>query len=427
MGIASFNVDQVLRVVASVNHAHENGYWVLAFVLGGLVIAATIGLTPKLRSLATGRDGRTSTSKVQVLLWTYAVLFVLWTLFFAWLIATLGADSDDLLALKNGFQSFLHDGLDEDYLFLLGFPLGAAVGAKAITTSKVASGTAPKTEASPNTATPSQVVQDDQGNTDLGDYQYLLFTLLAIAYFLMQFALNPSRGLPDMPATLVALTSLSAAAYVAKKGLYTDPPVLLSVNPPQAPPGDPVTLYGSQLSTPAPPAGNNDRAQSSTATVLFGTTPGAVSEVDEDGKSLKVEVPRRLKPGPTTIAVTRPPGATSEAIPFEVLDDAPIITAVHNSVIAFGTDEQLTIEGEGFLAGGSANARNAVVIGGRRLDDGDSNWTDTRVTVKLPTTPTDIAALELRNGTELLTLYDAKGRPSATQPVTLAGIPDRST
>jgi hypothetical protein len=112
--------------------------------------------------------------------------------------------------------------LDPRYLLLLGFPAGAAVGAKAITTGQITSGAvskkrAPSPKKGMGTAI-SEIVANDQGDLDLGDAQYFIFNLFALAAFFVAFAHNPVK-LPLLPEKLVGLTSASAAAYVAKKVL----------------------------------------------------------------------------------------------------------------------------------------------------------------------------------------------------------------
>jgi hypothetical protein len=74
------------------------------------------------RGLVLGKDGRWSTSKLQVLLWTYAVLFAVASIFWA-----------DVLGVGDGLRS-LKDQKSEDwdiYLILLGGPFAALVLARA--------------------------------------------------------------------------------------------------------------------------------------------------------------------------------------------------------------------------------------------------------------------------------------------------------
>ena len=160
--------------------------------------------------LILGKDKRWSTSKASVVLWTYAILFA----FIAILLHTQGAGLNDVK-------------LSEQYLLLLGIPAAAAVTAAGATQSNVASGKLTKTPASqPPSAVQGigQLVSDDAGNADLLDAQYLAFSALLLAYFLMQFLTAESVTLPTLPETLVGLTGVSAAGYIAKKTLEKDPP-----------------------------------------------------------------------------------------------------------------------------------------------------------------------------------------------------------
>jgi hypothetical protein len=150
-----------------------------------------------------GADDRVSTSKVQVALWTVALAFA-------------------LLVIVFHDAVYNSRALDSQYVLLLGVPVAAAVSAKAITTSRVANGTTAKIPAAYRaktlTVALSELVSDDRGDVDLGDAQYLVFNVVALIAFSVAFFRDPSR-LPALPDTLVGLTSLSAATYVAKKAL----------------------------------------------------------------------------------------------------------------------------------------------------------------------------------------------------------------
>src|SRR5262245_6571403 len=155
--------------------------------------------------LITGADNRWSTSKTSVVLWTYGLLFAFVTI----LLHTRGDGLNDL-------------ELSDQYLLLLGIPTGAAVGAQAITQSKMQQDPTYKTPASapPNTLQGiGQLVRDEAGNADLLYGQYFLFNLLLLGYFITQFLSAESTTLPNLPDTLVGLTGVSATGYVAKKGV----------------------------------------------------------------------------------------------------------------------------------------------------------------------------------------------------------------
>ena len=101
-----------------------------------------------------GSDDRVSTSKVQLALWTVALAFAL------------------LVIVFHDF-TYPQSTLDPRYLLLLGFPSGAAVGSKAITSGQVTNGTSAKTPASSPRKklreALKEVISDDKDNLDLGD------------------------------------------------------------------------------------------------------------------------------------------------------------------------------------------------------------------------------------------------------------------
>ena len=141
------------------------------------------------------------------MLWTYAVVWA----FLAILLHTRGQGLDNIK-------------LSSQYLLLLGIPGAAAVSAKAITQSKIASDPAYKQAKVKATAPPNalqgvgQLVSDDSVQSDLLDVQYFMFSLLLLGYFLAQFLSGESSTLPVLPDTLVGLTGVSAVTYVAKQG-----------------------------------------------------------------------------------------------------------------------------------------------------------------------------------------------------------------
>jgi hypothetical protein len=211
----------------------------ITFTLCGLRLAV-------LRKLVLGMDKRASTSKFQAAVWTFALLF-------APLVLLLGhilfGDFDP------GWDAFLKAGLNSDYLWLLGIPSAGLVGAKAITQTKVQSNPGSKPAKGADTAGADAAGGDssngppqdgllarvrelgtDDNDTDpqpaLGDLQYLVFNLIAVAYFLTAFLDHVERGLPSLPDTLIALTGVSAASYLSTKAVkQAAPPLIVSVRP----------------------------------------------------------------------------------------------------------------------------------------------------------------------------------------------------
>ncbi len=220
-----------------------------------------------------GADGRTSTSKTFVLLWTLLVSWALIALLIAGeflhthacvppkdIVAgalKCKAKADEVGLLQVGWLHFLHTGLSSSYLVLLGVPAAAAVAAKGITQSQVngpgykapkpAGGTDPFTRI-------SEIFSADDGTTDIGDFQYLVFNLVTAVYFVAQF-LNPDgSGLPTIPSTLLGLTSVSAGLYVGKKAITQSQPVVTGVFPLPLHDGQTFTVVGTGLTEdPASP------------------------------------------------------------------------------------------------------------------------------------------------------------------------------
>jgi hypothetical protein len=218
--------------------------WLVTFfttaILGLLEIVARQDPAPERRKLGylqviLGVDGRISTSKTVVALWTMIFAMALVTLTGMTVFAGLSATA----AFGGEWNSFL---------LLLGGPFASAVLAKGITVAQVssdptaksvtlaaaptASSAATQTGASPSAA---DLITDDSGTTSLPDTQYVVFSLVAIVYFvgsflrnLVTFVYTPTAtgvALPDIPSALLGLTSLAALTYVGHK----------AIGPPKAP------------------------------------------------------------------------------------------------------------------------------------------------------------------------------------------------
>jgi hypothetical protein len=235
-----------------------------------------------------GQDNRVSTSKVQFALWTVALAYAL---------------------LVMAFHDAVYPtaSLDPRYLLLIGFPAGAAVSAKAITTGQINSGTSSKTTISAKgkslTTAISEIVSNDQGDLDLGDAQYFVFNLVALTAFFIAFFHSPV-SLPVLPDTLVGLTSASAAAYVAKKATSgaapTPPMTLTAVSPQKGAAGTPVSVFGSGLVNTASADGARPEV------TIGGLT--APPRADCTATTVPVTVPEGLLPGTFDVRVVTPDG-----------------------------------------------------------------------------------------------------------------------
>lgn len=438
-----------LTIVATLGEASNaliNFGWAISFVLSAALLLAIRWLVPGAKGLAVGADGLWSTSKFQVLMWTYAIVFALFALLFAFIIVQVCGDLFNWMwarrletPLGSRFTEFLESGLHESYAYLLGIPVLTAVGAKAITTVKVESGSVVKEGEQPDVEEVqtgekpkkkakkalAEITSDDAGKSDLGDYQYLLFNLLALSYFLAQFLSNPAGGLPDIPDTLLVLTGVAAAGYVGKKGIYREPPVLLSALPPRAAPGDTVRLYGENMlrapagGTGADPAAGDDATSLPPIVTLGGVAVEIDTATPPTSDLISVIVPLDAEPGPAKFRVIRPPGAKSEDVPFTVLDPAPVLKAVRPSRASLGVDTELAIDGVDFFAGGnSATERNGVTLGGVELEV-QGEWSSNRVVAKLPESVEAASREGLEPGSISLVVYDSAGNASKEQSVEL--------
>ncbi|MDQ3982985.1 MAG: IPT/TIG domain-containing protein [Actinomycetota bacterium] len=197
------------------------------------------------KALVIGFDGRASTSKLQVLLWTLAVLYA-----FAFLLVwgrslgcgNEGDDNEDCVAAasaRGAFGRVLEEPLETEYYALLGLPTAAAVAAKTLTQGKVARGELAKRSVDETGEKRggvgqaiAEVVSTDDGRTDLIDFQYFAFNLVSLSYFTIEFISRPARGLPELPPTLIALSGVAVAAYTGKKALEKNPvPAITTVIP----------------------------------------------------------------------------------------------------------------------------------------------------------------------------------------------------
>ncbi len=317
--------------------------------------------------LIIGKDGRVSTSKLQVALWSYAVVFGL------------------LMLLFNG-KEFGEFEWQPEYLLLLGSPAAAALLAKAFTTTKVESGTIEK----PETQDPAlrDVVSDDEGRTDLFDFQYFLINLVVLLYFFVQLfrtvydpdlLQDPKIFLPPLPLSLVALTSLSAASYSAKKGLEAAVPALTGAYPSAAAPMDTIKVQGRNLVATGQAAPQ----------VTFGGRVGTITSAPANAGAIdevQVSVPVDAEPGSAPVRFTMADGAVTEPLQFEVVAGGPKITAVQpRRIVLDGEPKEVTIVGLGFGdTDDPQHPSNGVTLDDRPLDIRQNGWTSERVRVEIP-------------------------------------------
>lgn len=163
-----------------------------------------------------GADNRYSNSHCQIVLWFTAVATV-YLATVALRVCVLGSD------FIGGV------GISDNLLVLSGLSVLSYGGARMITLGKIdkavaADPSSTKTKADqPNFF--SDLVQDDRGNADFGDFQMILVTLAAVTLFLVSsfhalgtLELADKVMLPDVDSTILSGFGLAQAAYIVKKG-----------------------------------------------------------------------------------------------------------------------------------------------------------------------------------------------------------------
>jgi hypothetical protein len=258
-------------------------------------------------SVLMGTDGRTSTSKVQAGVWTVVL---------AWGIAFLLGRH---IFENQPLQDVLPQDTWDQYLIVLGGPFAAAVLAKGIVTYQVSNGTLTKTTVGPDSATINQVLQNDAGQTDLVDSQYFLFNLVAIVYFIVQIARDPV--LPTMPAVLLAATSGAAALYVGYKVASSNKPVISSVVPRTARPGDLLTITGSTI------LGGGKPSQVPVQVEMVSFGPLTV-QGDATDSQVRATLPAGAPTGQQYLFIVSGAANSSDNYNIEVTADAPVIVGV---------------------------------------------------------------------------------------------------
>ncbi|MFN2588236.1 MAG: hypothetical protein ABR613_08970 [Actinomycetota bacterium] len=237
-----------------------------AVVLAMAIMRAVADTWNPLR-LARGEDGKTSTSKLQFVLWTAVIAFS-----YVVLLAE-RIDSGDVTPI---------DQLPQNVLIAMGLSVVTLAGAKGITVSYLKSGQVVK---SPTPDDPSGAVVDDAGRVDLVKVQMLLWTAIAIVAYLLdlvdQVQASKLTELPDIDASLMVLMGLGQGAYLGHKLVSTSTPRLVALTPGTAAPGDEVTLSGTAIGT----------TQGGSRVTIDGSVIDATSSGDAPDSDVRFTVP----------------------------------------------------------------------------------------------------------------------------------------
>ncbi len=198
-------------------HIESSPRWrMLALVTTGWLLVGFILSKGRFVQLIMGEDGRYSNSKFQAVVWfSVVIVFYAATVIFRGL--RLGVD---LMSVS----------IPQNLLLLSGLSAFSFAAAKGITTTKVQNARA-QGIAAPKGGTGSKglivdLTTDDSNNLDLGDFQMLVITLMAVAYYVV-VAFNGLGGLdaahtaamPDVDTTILASFGLGQGAYLTKKAV----------------------------------------------------------------------------------------------------------------------------------------------------------------------------------------------------------------
>lgn len=187
-----------------------------------LVLLLTIFLKSVRELLFIGQDGRWSNSKTQISLW-----FTLWVSAYAAVFVLRWASPQHFLGSISTPSALLA---------LSGISGLTFAGAKGITANKAANPTSapvPTGVTPPNgkrnaikapRASLTDLLKDDLGNYDFGDFQMLVMTLIAVVsytliayHFLGVLEARAAVSLPDVDGTVLAMFGVGQGAYLAKK------------------------------------------------------------------------------------------------------------------------------------------------------------------------------------------------------------------
>lgn len=165
-----------------------------------------------------------------------------------------------------------------------------------------------------STPSPADLVQNDSGNADLGDLQYVLFNVVALIFFYGEIFRAPQRGVPTIPDVLLGLTSVSAVGFVGKKVL-AGPSGISSVDPAKAAVGEHVKIATAGIIE----AEDDLRA----VTVKFGSVPASpvllgVTTTTSQGAIIEAVVPPDAA-GLIEVAVSAPTSKPATFANFKVM------------------------------------------------------------------------------------------------------------
>jgi len=405
-GWVSWAVVGALFVWAIYSGLHGWSAQVMAAIVTGVGLALVALIGGRYRGFFSpliGGDGRASTSKTSVALWTVVLLWGL-----AYLLGEVIYDNANLDTVIPQLQL-------DDYLILLGGPFAAAVIAKGAVSYKMSNGSLQKTVDSDSTTASAgklfgDLFKNDKDSADLVDTQYLLFNLLALAYFVLAFRKDSPAVLPAMPPVLLGLTGSAAALYSGNKVVEANKPSVTGVSPATARPGDTVKITGTNFR----PAGTGDSDE--VFVTLEGFGPLTVGPPRSDSE-VNIVIPPGAPLGLKNLLVTTAAGVAVDPRPIQIEADAPAVTAADPPQLV--SLQPVVFTGRRFRSASTPNAAELTVwfdqapVLGTIISGGDAATDQVSVTVPA-----------LTSGQVNVSLQSASGARSSvvTFPVVLSPI-----
>jgi hypothetical protein len=282
-------------ISSGASYAISAGILIVLAVLISVIIGGA-----GLARLVVGADGRGSTSKAQALLWTFALAFAL------------------LSVILRDPSKVSSTNLSQDYLYLLGFPALTVVAAKGITSQKTETGSVAKGGVKVVTGWLGKVKEalkgifvDDAGNASLHDTQLILFTAVAVLWYLVTFFGDSFEPFPNLPDTLVVLTGAATATYVGGKLVASQKPTITAMFPAQPQTGSAVTITGANFTDTGGP-GTEGKPQ-----VSFGS--GSAAADTADSNRLTVTVPDGVEGDDVEVTVLNVDGLISDPLHAKIV------------------------------------------------------------------------------------------------------------
>lgn len=166
-----------------------------------------------------GRDNRYSKSKFQIAIWFGTVVVsYLATLALRWWASVPslvgGVDIPQNLLLLSGISAL---------------SFGTAKGITQGKENRAAAAGVPAKPPADQPRFPSDLVSDDSGQPDLGDFQMVVITLIAVGVYIVQMFdflsllhMSAQVSMPDVDPTLLGIFGISHGAYITKKAVSGD-------------------------------------------------------------------------------------------------------------------------------------------------------------------------------------------------------------